>query len=154
MDDLRSELKLVLDMTTRVDERLKIICEKQQEANTRLNQLVDSHIDITSRVRVLEAHNELSADLDEADEIKQRLTVIEAKGSPAFIEFEREMQTFLDKVTGHLNNLDQRLRRLEEAQEGWWGRVGKLTQLGVQAVWVVLVCYVLYRLGLSSPPIP
>jgi hypothetical protein len=153
MDDMRADMKLVLDMTTRVDERLKSICEKQQEVNSRLNQFSDTLSDMMSRVRVLEAGHDLYT-LDDMDRVRDRLTMIEAKGSPAFIQDQKETEGLIAGLTTHITNVDRRLSRIEESNQGFWGRVNKFTQMVTHGIWVIVVCYLLLRLNLTIPAIP
>lgn len=148
-----NDLKLVLDITSRVDERVKIIAESQTELTHRLNKFVDEHNALAMRVKLLETQsydkllNEVSDVRERIDRIKSRMEIFETVGSTNTRESTEDM-------TNIINKMDTRLEKLETSSNGILEKAKTFGGLIMQGVWVVVVCYVLYKLGLQSPPTP
>jgi hypothetical protein len=53
-------IKLVFDLTSRIDERVKLLVEQHQEANSKIEKLMDRQENIFSRLSVLEAQEQRS----------------------------------------------------------------------------------------------
>jgi chromosome segregation ATPase len=160
MDNIRSELKLVLDMTTRVDERIKLIVERQQEMNNRLNSFMATLNDLGSKVHVLESinFNELS---NKQDALYERIVILETGGFNSFKELTQMVNAELKsiklellKLTTEETELTHRVESIEDRNESWWGKIRKITDMGLHGIWVLIVCYLLMKLGLQTSPIP
>ena len=52
---INESIKLVFDLTSRIDERVKILVEHHNEANQRIEKLVGRQEDIVTRISILEA---------------------------------------------------------------------------------------------------
>jgi polyhydroxyalkanoate synthesis regulator phasin len=141
--ELQHELKLVLELTARVDERVKLIVEKQSEVTQRLNNFIDSHNALASRVVTLEATSDLTNAKDIKDRyesIFQKVTRLEASDTASLKE--------------KVDDLEKRVLKIEDHHAGWWSKARYIFDLTVKTAWTILVCYLLYRLGLNTPPIP
>lgn len=71
-------IKLVFDLTSRIDERVKILIEQHNEANHRIEKLMERHEGIMTRISVLENRNNNNFK-DEIAEIRKEQKVLEIK---------------------------------------------------------------------------
>lgn len=55
--EVSESIKLVFDLTSRIDERVKHLVEQHNEANQRIEKLMERHENILSRLSVLENKN-------------------------------------------------------------------------------------------------
>jgi chromosome segregation ATPase len=142
-DEVVSDIKAVLDITSRVDERVKFVQENQIETHDRLNQLSKEITTLMSRVSVLESENGSKA-YKEIQELELKVEKSDIAKLPDFI----------DQVNNKLSFLDHRIASLEDAKNGMAEKVKRYFGLVVQGAWVIIVCYLLYKLGLSAPLTP
>lgn len=117
--DLFGDIKQIIDITSRVDERMKVIGEAQQQINIRLNTLIDEHNAVIAKVHVLENFQK---------------TIIEQE----------------EKLLG----INSRVKDLEEHKETIIGQFKSIMGYIWHGAFIILMCYLLYRMGLSTPPIP
>jgi TolA-binding protein len=61
-------VKLVFDLTSRIDERVKMLVEQHNDSNQRIEKIVERHENFSSRITVLENKNG-----NNLDEIKKTL---------------------------------------------------------------------------------
>jgi chromosome segregation ATPase len=147
-DGLREELKAVLELTTRVDERIKMISSRQQDMGERLNRFVDEHNELSGRVPFFEDRLDSIEDL--ARRLMERVTLIDVRGS----QLSATTATRVDALTDRIRQIEDRLDKNAAIAAGWWGTLGRIGQMIVHAVWVIIVCYLLWRLGLNPTPLP
>lgn len=114
-------MKNVFDMTSRIDERVKIIMEKQIDADKRFLVLIDHFNNLSARVTILESRDE--------EKIKQ------------LIEDSRNKIVQLEK---HVEIL-----QLHNARRGetWKSIAGN----AIQVVTALSTAYLLYKAGLPTP---
>lgn len=143
-EGMQIELKKLLDLTTRVDERVKLIVERQQEMHSRLNQFAADHHELTTRVSIIESSSE---ELSSFDNMRQRITMLEAHGSAS-------VNKTLNELEDQVSVVENRVRKLEDHHEGMWGKINKFSGMLIHGVWIIVVCYLLYKMGINTPPIP
>lgn len=151
------EIKQVIDITSRVDERVKIIAEKQQHMNERLEELSDEHNKLVTKVHVLESNSLVDQVMTIEERIarlKSRLEVVEAVGSPKQQKFVQTVMSELGDVLGKTEKLERRVEELEHDKKTWGNRVSTVMSYVWQGTYIICVCYLLYKLGLNNPPIP
>ncbi len=148
-----NDLKLVLDITSRVDERVKMIAEGQSELTQRLNKFIDEHNSLAVRVKLIEtfAGDKLITDVSEIrmglDRIKSRTDLIESIGAAP-------MREKMDTLAKSFDDMRVRLEQMELSHNSVSEKFKHIGGLIVQGIWVIIVCYVLFRLGINSPPLP
>lgn len=154
--DLLNEIKMVLDISSRVDERVKMIQASQSELGLRMHQLVSESSQLGSRVSVLESKNgNKSHELEGMiHDLETRVERIDVGGTSMYKEQYGELEDQLKEVNRKLDNMVLRLAALETSSEGWTSKFRQYSHLLIQGIWVVIVCYVLYKLGLNTPPLP
>ena len=158
--DLQTEIKLVLEMTARVDERVKLVVEKQSEMTHRLNGFIDSHNALLNRVSVIEAKNGngMHEVKNKVDGIVERVVKLEADQTNVHVErIENtvgECREIMEEVRRELVAVEKRVHKLEEASAGMWSKTKFVLDLVAKGIWVLIVCWLLYKFGLNTPPIP
>ena len=114
-------MKSVIDMTSRIDERVKIIMEKQIESDRRLLTMMDHLNSLSARVTILESRD--GAKLE------------------AIIEANRQKVAELEKQVEIL--------QLHQTSNG--ERWKNIFNTGLQVITAVAVGYILWKMGLPSP---
>jgi chromosome segregation ATPase len=76
--EVSESIKLVFDLTSRIDERVKILVEQHNEANQRIEKLMERHENILSRISVLENKNGNDVKQD-VSELKKDVKGLEIK---------------------------------------------------------------------------
>jgi cell division protein FtsB len=151
--DLLTEIKQVIDITSRVDERLKIIAEAQQQIGLRLNHLVDEHNALVGKVHVIESkngnklHEAISNQEEKLVRVNGRIEVLETVGSQKSQRQIEDLQEVIIKVK-------ERIRDLEEHRESVVSQAKSIMGYIWQGIFIIMICYLLYRMGLSLPPVP
>lgn len=128
----------MLELTVRLDEKLVSIKEAQQDS---VNKLADAirHVNaVDSRVTILESKNG-----GKYHELLAMIHVMDKKMSQTDVQIKME-----------LDSLRMMINSLEKEKKSSINIVGKFVGLLVQAAWVVTVCYILFKLGINSSPIP
>lgn len=161
--DVLGEIKSLLDISSRVDERVKNIQQSQQELNTRVNQFLGEFAQLSSRVLVIESRNggKLHEIEDTLNKMQDNLVTFNLKLEKIDIAgtaFENKNNTAGKEVqeeqTEALEVLKEKVAKLEMHNESWQNKVKYWGALVIQGVWVIIVCYILYKFGLNTPPIP
>lgn len=119
-----SSIKAIFDMTTRLDERIKMLLEKQHDTDNKISNIFSSQADLNTKVSVLETSNG-PANQKKTDDIFQKLAQLETR----------------------LSNVEKSATNTEAKWKAIFDFVYK-------TIWVVVVCYLLYLLNLSTPPLP
>ncbi len=116
----------LFDLSTRIDERVKAIQQKQEHLEKRLDDHMQNHVQLLRNVAVLETRNEGNVDIVE----------------------------HIEEISNQLTDIDKRLSRLENDEgrqnERWKTIVGFIVQL----LWVVTAAYLLMKLNLQAPAVP
>jgi len=159
-NDVRNEIKLVLEMTARVDERVKLVVEKQSEMTSRLNSFIDAHNVLSSRVSVLEAKgaNGMGELKTKYESVTDRLAKLEH--SPLKYNVEEitsdiaELKTLVANLVKENVANDKRLTKIEEGNAGTWNKAKYIFDWVIKAVWAIIVGYLLWKLGFAAPLAP
>jgi hypothetical protein len=118
---VNDSMKSVIDMTSRIDERVKMIMEKQIDNDKRLILMMD-HLNVLS----------------------SRVTVLEARDS-------NKLDSIVQEQTKRLHTLEKDIEILKlhtsTSMEKWKNVITTLLQVGT----AVAVGYILVKLGISKP---
>lgn len=149
--EMFSDIKQLLDISSRVDEKVKTIQSTQQELSLRLRELTDDMSQMSARLMVLESKNggHIHVIENQVRELETKVDIINANGTAKFSKIHSD-----EDVLSKCKTMDFRIQKLEGINDGWQARVKQYGGLVIQGVWVVVVCYILYRLGLNGTPIP
>lgn len=149
MEELKRQLTEIQNTTSRIDERVQMLVESQGELTQRFIKMTEWYTELAQRVTLLESRNydDLRKSIGDIKNamviIRQHITNIETQGSPAL----------RDKVTALVHKTDDlstRLGKLEAKGSGMKAVSLKFGKLAIQTVWVIITCWVLYKLGLNG----
>lgn len=143
--DLREEVRQVLDMTSRIDERVKGLVERQAELYSGLQGQSDKLNGLMSRVTVLETHG--GSDLvRRLDDLVRQMALIEATGAGPL----REVREQVDDMDKAAVQMEHRVKTLEGTASDWGGKVRGGVAEVLKAVVAIVVAYLLFRFGIKS----
>jgi hypothetical protein len=94
--EVNDSLKLVFDITSRIDERMKVLIENNSDSKEKIEKLYDQHIILLSRIVVVENKNSSQLIVD----LKNEVNIIESRVehlSERLIHVEKEMTQTTNK---------------------------------------------------------
>lgn len=119
-------IQRLFDVTTRIDERMKILQDKQEYLDGKIDDITQKQTDIAQKMAIIESQ---------------------------FVEIEG-IFTLLDSNQKELNEFDKRMSKIEDEQGNHNKRWNGIASFTIQLVWVILAAYLLTKLNLQSPAIP
>lgn len=119
-------IQKLFDLSTRIDERVKSVQAKQDHLDKRIDDTINTHIDLMKKIAVLEAHEEDAANV--------------------YLRIE-----YNSKI---INELDKRVTSLEKDSGTHNDRWKSVATFVVQLVWIILAAYLLLKLNLQPPAVP
>ena len=117
-------IQKLFDLSTRIDERVKSIQNKQHDLEERLDNVIAAH-----------------------QEAMQKIAVLESKNGDAL---EHEIDACKEKFA----DLDKRLTIIEGFSGRSQDRWNKVFTFVIQLVWVLLASWLLLKLNLQTPSVP
>lgn len=126
--EVTSSIKAMFDMTARVDERVKILVEKQHDVEHRLEGISTSQMELTTKVGILETRND--------------------KG------YATRVDSTLGTLQNEMKQIELRLITVEKSATSSEAKWKMIFDFIYKSVWVILVCYLLYKLNLAPPALP
>jgi chromosome segregation ATPase len=117
-------IQKLFDLSIRIDERVKLLQEKQENFDDRLETIQKTH-----------------------SEMMQKLAVLESKSATT-------LKDDVDECYSTLRDLDKRLTAVESVSKGFESKWQELVKFVIQLVWIVLAAWALYKFGLNPPPVP
>jgi hypothetical protein len=128
-DDLTTDnINKLLDLTTRIDERIIAIHTKQHEFDERLIDIVKDHNEAMRRIVILESKHQ---------------------GCPI-----HNMGGQLDEIHKSLDEMDKRVVLVEDSTNRTQDRWKAVLTFVIQLVWVLLASWLLVKLNLQAPAVP
>lgn len=121
----------IFELTSRMDERIKIIMEQQSSAEKKFTQFIELQHEMISRVIVLESKN--------GHKIEKEMEKIE-----------RQIEKIEEKMK-NIENDTQVLKMHSQSNMTIWKQIGDFV---VKIIWVVVACWLVLKLGLSNLPLP
>ncbi len=123
-------IQKLFDLSTRIDERVKAIRDKQDDLDERLTDITKGHQEVMQKIAVLESKDggvgAVSAKLEEVQK----------------------------EVNHKLIEIDKRLSMVESKTNTSHDRWNKIFTFTIQIIWVVLAAYLLMKLGIQAPAVP
>lgn len=124
-------IKSLFDLSVRVEERVKMMLEKQTQMDARIESLSKTQADAATKVSILETRN--------GEELKEEIVKVEE----SIHEIEKE-----------LRNIELRLHSVEGASDDSKQKWASFYSFIREVAFVIIVCYLLYRLELQGPELP
>lgn len=123
-DKLEESVKLIFDLTSRIDERVKMLVEKQGESDEKIEKIMDLQQSTIQRVAILEISQDTQNEMQkEIDDIDNKLQIIELK---------------CEKLQMRSTQQDTTMNRIFE----WVLKI----------LFMVVGGLILFKLGLQAPP--
>ena len=121
--EVHDSLKLVFDITSRIDERMKILIESNTEAKDKIEKLYEQQVTLLNRIVVVENKNNIQL----VSDLKNEVNIID----------------------GRVENLSERLihveKEINQTNNKWASVVDFIFKVGV----VVIGSIILWKLGLK-----
>ena len=124
-------IQAVFELTARVDERVKLLMDKQTHIDAKLESLSMSQMNLFTKVSVLETKD--------GKELKNALVSLDNEVKEAIKE---------------MHAIDMRLHGVEQVATRTENKWQMVFDFVYKTVWVILVCYLLVKLNLQPPPLP
>lgn len=123
LSQVSDSLHSVVQLTSRIDERVQHIVEKQKEQDARFSSLMEAQTTLLARIAVLESKNG-HAQSEHIEELKTKV---------------HELELVISK-----------LEMRSESMENKWSKVLDFT---FKILFVIVSCYVVYKLNIPTPSI-
>lgn len=143
--DVSESIKSVFDLTSRIDERVKMLVERHEDLEQQLDKAIETQQKVLNRVTVLESRDVSSlvvSSNNDINEIKQRVAIMENSNSKNDIEDLKQKIHLLDLRIESVNMMTAN-------QESRWT---KLFDLVFKLTIMLIGGYLLFRFGWQSPP--
>ena len=127
----QSDVNKLLEISTRIDERLKSIQDKQNRLETKLSDMAHEH-----------------------GKSLQKIAVLESKDDCSTVCGIHQVVDHLDDVVKTINDLDKRVVVVEMATDKSQNRWRQMSTFVIQLIWVLLASWLLLKLNLQAPAIP
>jgi predicted nuclease with TOPRIM domain len=121
--EVNDSLKMVFDITSRIDERMKVLVENNIDLRDKIEKLYDQHVAILNRLVVLENKNSLQV----LGDLKTDINSLESK---------------FENMSGRLIHVE---KEVTQNNSKWTNIVDFIFKLGV----VVIGGIILWKLGLK-----
>jgi hypothetical protein len=121
----------LFEISTRIDERVKSVQEKQHELEVKLAEIMKEHNDGLQKIAVLESKDDC----------------VNVCGIHHVVDH-------LDQAAEAINELDKRMMAVELASDNTKNRWKQATTFIIQLIWVLLASWLLLKLNLQAPAVP
>lgn len=134
-------IQLVFDLTSRIDERVKMLIEKQNELDAKMTRFSESVQLISNRLTILESKDYPSLKED-LSKIRENIAAISLTGE--------DVEDLEDKVHNLEVKLEMISLKLGTHDNRWFLMFDTVWKMALMLV----AGYILYKLGLQAPPVP
>lgn len=150
-NELRQEIRQILDTTARVDERFKTMVERQHEFSARLQAVSDQLATLQSRLTVVESKNGESAKkyaeavAHEVRELTMKVEKLDLAGSVPT----KKATTDIEAIEEKINDLENRLEGIEKHSGDWSNRMKAAGIEIFKIILAMIAAYLLFRWGIK-----
>jgi len=144
-NNVNESIKSVFDLSSRIDERVKMLVERQSSHEEQLDKAIDNQQQIIQRITVLESKDVVhiaTANKDNISDINKRVAIMESSGS------KQDIEDLKQKI--HL--LDLRVESINMRTANQEGRWAKLFDLVFKLTIMLIGGYLLFKFGWQAPP--
>lgn len=144
-NNVNESIKSVLDLTSRIDERVKMLVQRQCDLDAQINKALENQQKTLNRVTVLESKDVtalVASSKAEIHDIKERMAIMENSNS------EEDIEELKQKI--HLLDLKVESVQMRTAtQENRWAKIFDLVfKLSI----MMIGGYLLFKFGWQAPP--
>jgi hypothetical protein len=159
--EMLREIKRVLELTSRIDERVSTIAESHEKMGERFDRFLEQHAVLVERVTRLEGTTWTGAQIearlkdikDEQVRTVNRVTAVEAH-SPYALKIVDQSLEALNKLTDRVRILEEEAKATGTTVKTWQGWVSWFGDWCFKVAWIVIAAYILARIGLGGVSIP
>ncbi len=159
--EMLREIKRVLDLTSRVDERLKNIAESHEKMADRFDKFMEHHTALTERVAKLESstwtgekiENRIGLVEDEQKKITNRLISVETTAPYALKIVDQSLEA-LNKLSDRVSKMEVEQKTTAGTVQTWQSWLAWFGDWCFKVAWIVIAAYILARIGLGGINIP
>lgn len=134
-EQVNNSIKSIIELTTRIDERVQLMMKKQSILEGKIEYYTDSLNELKIDIKLLDSKSGITLQ-NEVHKCSEKINQIQSK----------------------LSNLENKLDNLEkdssEMENDWKNILKGVLSFVVQIIWVVMAAYILYKLGIQSPAVP
>lgn len=149
-NQVTESIKSIFDLTSRIDERVKMLVERQNDADIRYDKVLELLQQLVNRVTILESKDISNVKID-VNEINKRVAIMEsfeAKHNVEDIGAKQDIEDIKQKI----HTLDLRVEAINMRTVTQEGRWAKLFDLVFKLTIMLIGGYLLFRFGWQSPP--
>lgn len=159
--EMLEEIKRLLELTLRVDERVKNVTDNQEKMVNRFDKFIDQHSQLIERVAKLEINiftkeeiEERVGDFEEAqNKITSRLNVVESTAPYTFKIVDQSLEA-LNKLSDRICKVENEQKNTTQTMDTWKGWIVWGGDLCFKLAWIIIAAYILTRIGLGGVNIP
>lgn len=145
---VQESIQMMFDLTSRIDERVKMVIERQKEIDTQIDKLIELQQTCIHRLAILEA-KDIEAVNDDLQVLSEKIAVIQNEKPVREISgLWTEYQDLHKKIGG----LEVKLEAMDFKVGNQESRWGKMFDGAWKIILMIIAGYILYKLGLQSPP--
>ncbi len=124
--ELKESIKSIVELTTRVDERVQNVIKQQLSIDEKINRQSEAIGELNTKVKILESHSVFTAE-------DKRLAAA---------------------TRDELHRVELKINELQQSNNSQEQRWKAIFSFSVQLIWVILAAYLLYKMGIQSPDVP
>lgn len=153
--EITDAMKALFDLTARIDERVKMLVTSNEKIHNLCNSLEDK-VRFATEKSALVAEKVSAVEIKAADirsEMNNMRAEFRERIKEELIAIEDEHEA-IEKDIERLGMIETKIAFLEQStsthENRWKVAIGYV----IQTAWILVVCYLLYKLNLQTPPIP
>lgn len=159
--EMLREIKRVLELTSRVDERVKTIADSHEKMTDRFDKFMDAHSDLVVRVAKLESttwsgekiENKMQESKEDHRKLVTRITAVESN-TPYALKIVDQSLEALNKLTDRITKVESDQSKVDRTINTWQGWLSWFSDWCFKVAWIVIAAYILARIGLGGVNIP
>lgn len=147
-NQMTDSIKSVFDLTSRIDERVKRLVERQNDADIRYDKVLELLQQLVNRVAILESKDISKVDINE---INKRVAIMESFEAKHDVE-DIGAKHGIEDIKQKIHTLDLRVEAINMRTVTQEGRWAKLFDLVFKLTIMLIGGYLLFRFGWQAPP--
>lgn len=132
LNQLSESIKLVFDLTSRIDERVKHLSQQNVDFSVHIKNFIDKHQDINTRICVLES-KDYAMMKREIEDMGQKLAIIESRN-----------------INKRLEDVEGKMEQMNFFKTTTEGKVKIFVDIFWKLLVGVLTCYIAFKLGVNN----
>jgi hypothetical protein len=144
--EMLREIKRVVELTSRVDERVKVIADNHDKMTERFDKFMEQHSLLAERVHKIELKG---VTCDDVNAVVNRMTLLEGQ-APYVLKIVEQSLEALNKLADRVTVVEKH-QEVHTAKSGW---MSYWFDWAVKLIAVLFMAYILAHLGLDKISVP